>query len=507
MALAGGVNLILAPEVTVNFCRAHMLAAGRPLQDVRRRGRRLRARRGLRRGRAQAAVRRASPTATACWPSSAGPAVNQDGRSSGLTAPNGPAQEALLRERSARRRRRSRGGRLRRGARHRHVAGRSDRGAGAGRGASARAAQPDRPLVVGSVKTNIGHLEAAAGIAGLIKVVLALQHEEIPPHLHFTTPNPHDRRGRSCRSASRRALHAVAGAARAGASRASARSGSAGTNAHVVVEEAPAPARADACSRAATARRCAVGEERERASRGRRSLRRTAARPEFAGAAATCASPRTPGGRTSRIVLAVPARIGRERSARRCARLSRKAIAPGGRAAAGSTRRSRPKVAFLFTGQGSQYAGHGARAVRDAADVPRGARALRGADSSGLLDQPLLDVLYRGASRRALDETAYTQPALFALEYALAELWRAWGIEPAAVLGHSVGEYVAACVAGVLSLEDGLRLVAARGRLMQALPAEGRWRPSRPARPRCGRRSRRTARWCRSRRSTARRAW
>ena len=170
--------------------RAHAgrrTAAARPST----RRRRLRARRRLRRGRAQAAVRRAAPTAIRILAVIRGSAVNQDGRSSGLTAPNGPAQEAVIREAAGRGRRGAGRGRLRRGARHRAprsaIRSRCRRWArccGEGRPRSA-------PLVVGSVKTNIGHLEAAAGVAGLIKVVLALQHGEIPPHLHFQEPNPH----------------------------------------------------------------------------------------------------------------------------------------------------------------------------------------------------------------------------------------------------------------------------------------------------------------------------
>ncbi|MEP6917342.1 MAG: type I polyketide synthase, partial [Acidobacteriota bacterium] len=399
-----------------------------------------------------------------------GSAVNQDGPSSGLTVPNGPAQEAVLRQalRAA-------------GVKPSDVGYVEAHGTGTTLGdpielealdAVLSEGRPDgATLIVGSVKSNVGHLEAASGIAGLIKVVLSLQHGEIPPNLHFQTLNP-------AITLRHLQLHVPTTAApwpRSQQPRIAGVSsfGLSGTNAHVILEEAPraleAPANASRPVHLLTISARTASALRTQAGRWRDAL---AAQPGVSpGDVAHAAN-------TGRSALPHRAALLAASVAQFTEQLS---ALSDGKAASGLTTgqvrpKDRPRVVFLFTGQGSQYAGM-ARDLYRTQPVFRESLDRSDALLRSVLDRPLLSIIHPDsqdeASRLRINETAYTQPALFALEYALCEMWTAWGIKPAAVMGHSVGEYVAACAAGVFGLEDGLRLIAARGRLMQALPTGG----------------------------------
>lgn len=396
-----------------------------------------------------------------------GSAINQDGRSNGMTAPNGPSQVAVIR--AALENANIEPSRV--GYIEAHGTGTSlgdpieiqALGEVYGRD---RAGE-DFPYV-GSVKTNLGHMEAAAGVGGLIKAVLALQHREIPPNLHFKRANPHipwDKypfkipvTGIAWETSDQ---PRVAGVSSFGFS---------GTNVHVLLEQAD-----EADKR--------TGEARHSHNLLCLSAKTATALAKLSSEYSSFLS-RNPD--VELADLCSTANAGRSHLFQRIAVPASsvsQAVERLGRFAQGETDPTvisgtvsdlvAPRIAFLYTGQGGQYAGMG-RTLYETEPVFKAAIDQCDHLLTGTLDIPLRSLLYSEAATSSLiDQTMYTQPAMFAMEYAITELWRSWGIAPDMVAGHSLGEYVAACVAGVFSLEDGLRLVAERGRLIQSLPDEG----------------------------------
>ncbi|MFS0518813.1 SDR family NAD(P)-dependent oxidoreductase [Nostoc sp. UIC 10607] len=327
---------------------------------------------------------------------------------------------------------------------------------------------------LGAVKTNIGHLEAAAGIAGVIKVLLAMQHKKLPKIINYEQLNPRIKLDNSPfyiveETKDWQQLRTKEGEfipRRAGVSS----FGFGGVNAHVILEEAPAP-------------NCTVAQVERPLHLLTLSAKSEKALKEQVQAYEAYLK------LYSEVSIAdacFTANTGRSHFDHRLAVVAESTIQLHDQLNAFAQskenfdlysshlhRSSPPKVAFLFTGQGSQYIGMG-RSLYETQPTFRATIDRCNDILLPYLDVPLLKILYPEAGETSpIHETAYTQPVLFAIEYALAELWQSWGIKSAAVMGHSVGEYVAACVAGVFSLEDGLKLIAARGRLMQALPANG----------------------------------
>jgi amino acid adenylation domain-containing protein len=301
--------------------------------------------------------------------------------------------------------------------------------------------------VLGSVKGTFGHADAAAGVAGLIKAVLALEHETLPPNVNLDAPNPRIRFARS----PFRLNPAATGWPADGPRRAGVSSfGMGGTNAHVVLEQAPALVPSEPAA-----------EPQLFPLSAKTSSALATMADELAGHLA-----RTP---AELADVAATLQRGRARLAQRrvVVGTDRASAVAALRSPAGPVSGADRRVAFVFPGQGSQYAAMGAGLYRRHAEfrdvIDECATVLR-AD----LGLDLRDALYGDGA--PLHETWLTQPALFATEYALARLLIERGIAPAAMAGHSVGEYVAACLAGVFSLADGLGLVAARGRLVHALP-------------------------------------
>lgn len=461
VALAGGVNLILTPELTITFSQARMLAPDghcktfdanadgyvrgegcgvvvlKRLSDAMRDGDNI-----------LALIR--------------GSAVNQDGRSNGLTAPNGLAQQDVIRYALADA-----------GVAPQQIGYVEAHGTGTPLGdpieiSALRAVLDDgtsnNRVLVGSVKTNIGHLESAAGIAGLIKSVLALQNESIPPHLNLKAVNPHlsleDSRieiGTYLRPWKRRDQPRFAGVSSFGFG---------GTNAHIIISDAPQVV----MEQAETERPhhvLSLSAKTEHALNEMVELTLNDLNNKDS-LADVCFSVNT--GRSQfEHRLAVHATSTDELTKALDDYLNKtdSPFISTGQARSGS----QTKIAFLFTGQGSQYNGMGKR-LYETQPAFRAALDECAQILASILDRPLLKILFSD-NDQAIHQTQYTQPALFAFEYALAQMWRSWGIKPHAVLGHSVGEYVAACIAGVFTLADGLRLIAERGRLMGALPQNG----------------------------------
>ena len=473
LALSGGVALMLTPNVFVEFSRLRGLAADGRCKSFSAAADGV----GWSEGCAMLVLKRLSDAqrdGDRVLAVIRGSAVNQDGRSNGLTAPNGPSQTAVIQQALARA-----------GLAAADLDYVECHGTGTtlgdpievqALGAVMAGRAADRPLRIGSVKSNLGHTQAAAGAAGIIKVVLALQHGRIPRNIHFDAPSPHVPWAALPLQVVAEAVAWPKGQVprRAGVSS----FGVSGTNAHVVIEEAPA-------SSSLRGREGAVGESATELD-GRAELVVLSART---GAALDAQAGRLlafvaadPGltvadvatslvmGRSvmeHRLALVVRSREGLLAG---LAEASRGAAPVGG--ARGRAAGERPRVVFVFPGQGGQWPGM-ARALL--AEEPAFAASLAASDRAIAAETgwSVLAELTADAATSRLGRIDVVQPVLFAVEVALAALWRAWGVEPDAVIGHSMGEVAAAFVAGALTLADAAAVIGRRSRLLRRISGRG----------------------------------
>jgi acyl transferase domain-containing protein/NADPH:quinone reductase-like Zn-dependent oxidoreductase/NAD(P)-dependent dehydrogenase (short-subunit alcohol dehydrogenase family)/ubiquinone/menaquinone biosynthesis C-methylase UbiE len=464
LALAGGVNLILSPEISITSTKARTLSPDGYCKTFDSRAN------GYVRGEGCGVVvlKRLSDALAdgdAICAVIRGSAVSQDGATSGITVPNKLAQIEVMRQALERA-----------GLEPNQVDYVEAHGTGTPLGdpieiralasVYSQGRSRNHPLIIGTAKTNVGHLESAAGVAGLIKVVLSLQNGVIPPHLHFNHLNPAITLDDipALIPLQRMPWPRRDGVRTAGLSF----FGGSGTIAHMLVEEAPEVGPAPDGSVRTSQLLCLSAQDPaaldELADRYQGFV--TASRASLADVCYT-----TDAGRAHfNHRLAVVASTSEDLQERLLAFRS------GNESAglwSGVPGPQRPKVVFLFTGQGGQYVNMGRR-LYEGEPVFRGIIDRCDELLRPHLPRSLRSVLYPGPEEDTpLDETQYTHVAMFAVQYGLAELWRSWGVEPSLIVGHSVGEVVAATVAGQMSFEDGLTLMRERGRLMQSLPAAG----------------------------------
>ena len=474
-AIAGGVNLILSPELSQTFELAGMMAEDGRCKTFDG------AADGYVRGegcgvvilKREADARKDGDRILAVIK---GSAINQDGRSNGLTAPNGRSQQAVIRQALA-------NANLAPAA----ISYVESHGTGTSLGdpievnalKAVLAHEREQACYLGSLKTNIGHLEAAAGIAGVIKTVLCLQHREIPPNLHFQQLNPLIDLADTKIAVSQQLQSWSAEIRYAGVSS----FGFGGTNAHVVLGDlsdsdinGDKPQDCPPCqyplhlltlsAKTAPALKELALSYQDYLTDNSQST------SSLADICHTANSGRTHFAHRLAIVADSKSQL-RQKLINYTQGKSAKGII-GDEAV-----KTKHQVAFLFTGQGSQYVNMGYE-LYQTQPVFKAAIDRCAAILDSLLDYSLLEILYSASEAEVvphpstlLNQTAYTQPGIFALEYGLSQLWLSWGIEPAALIGHSIGEYVAATVAGVFSLADALKLVAMRGKQMQNLAHEG----------------------------------
>lgn len=469
LALAGGVNLVLCPDVSIAFSKARMLSPTgqcRPFDE---------AANGYVRGegcgmvilkRLVDATRDGDDIVAVIR----GSAVNQDGRTSGITAPNALSQQACILAAQAAA-----------GVTAGEITYVEAHGTGTPLGdpiefqslgkVFPRKSPQDPKCHVTSAKALIGHTETVSGIAGLIKVVLMLKNQWIPAQPLLDNMNPNiDVTGTRLEIPTEGVAWETSGPRIAGVSS----FGFGGTNSHVILEGVPA---------SVTESEAPAGDRPKHvlaiSARTKKALPRVAARlrdrlteVDDDQLANFCYSANVGRSHFNNRIGAVAA--SRSQLIEQLDAVANEKRAKG--AKKGEVRIAiKPKVGFLFTGQGSQYAGMGKQlydehpAFRSAMDVCDAAFVASRGES-------LLSIIYpdEGGDADRIHQTEFTQPCLFALEYSVAKLWQSWGIQPSVMLGHSVGEYVAACIAGVFSVEDGVRLIAKRAELMQSLPAGGK---------------------------------